>query len=223
MTRVVLLVLATVLLLMDGVVYGRWTDRWGSAPLVQDAVARLDRVPLRIGSWHGATVPQAEEQATRAGCAGSWVRRYERSDGAVVFVMLACGRPGPLAVHTPDVCYTGSGYTQSEPAVQFTADRNGDGAPATFWKTRFSKPDALVPVNLRLFWSWHSDDSWRAPRNPRLEFAGAPVLHKLYVIREMDGQDDQRDDSIASEFLTAFMPAFDAAMALEPSADLLPP
>lgn len=223
MTRIVLLVVATVLLLLDGVVYGRWTDRWGSAQPVDDAVARLEQIPLRIGVWQGKPVPGSAEQAKRAGCAGCWVRRYERSDdGAVVDVMLACGRPGPLAVHTPDVCYTGSGYTQSEPAMQFAVDLNGDGS-ATFWKTRFSKPDAVVPLKLQLLWAWHSGDGWRAVRNPRLEFAGARVLYKLYVVREMDGRDDHRDDRLSSDFLTVFMPAFDAALAAEPGAEPSPP
>lgn len=224
MTRVVLIVIATALLLLDGVVYGRWTDRWGGAEPVEDAVRRLNDIPLRIAHWQGKPLSDATEQTRRAGCAGFWVRRYERSnDGAVVDVMLACGRPGPLAVHTPDVCYVGSGYTQSEPAVQYNAEPNSNGAPASFWKTRFSKPDALVPVNLRLLWAWHSGAGWRAARNPRVEFAGAPVLYKLYVIREIDGRDDQRDDRVSREFLSAFMPVFEAAIAAETAAGRAPP
>lgn len=211
MTRVVFLLLAAALLLVDGVVYGRWTDRWGNGQAVEDAVTQLEQIPLRIGGWQAKPLAPAGAHAAQAGCAGFWVRRYERQhDGAVVDVLLACGRPGPLAVHTPDICYTGSGYVQAEAVGLYTADAAEGAAPATFWQTRFNKPEALVPVSLRLLWSWHTAAGWHAARNPRLEFAGAPVLHKLYVIREMDGRDDRRDDAICAEFLTAFLPAFAA-------------
>ncbi len=219
MKRVGLILLAAAMLFVDGLVYGRWTDRWGQAQAVEEAVAHLERIPLQIGSWTGKPLSAPEEQARRSGCAGIWVRHYERSqDGAAVNVMLACGRPGPLAVHTPDICYVGSGYVQAEAPVQYAAPAQTNVAPAMFWKSRFSKPDALVPLNLRLLWSWYGKSGWQAPGNPRIEFAGSPALYKLYVIREMDGRDDQRDDAICREFLAAFLPAFDATMPNDPQA-----
>jgi Protein of unknown function (DUF3485) len=217
MRRIVFLTLATMLLLLDGLVYGRWTDRWGNSQVVEDSVARLEQVPLTVGDWQGKPLPAPDNQAKRAGCAGLCVWRYERRlDGATVNVMLACGRPGPLAVHTPDICYGGAGYTQSEAAAPYTAKTAGGAAPPEFWTAKFSKQDAPVPLNLRLFWSWHTRAGWQVARNPRLEFAAEPALYKLYVIHEMDGLDDRRDDAICADFITAFLPALQQALAAEP-------
>lgn len=58
--------------------------------------------------------PPGELNATRADaiCQSSYVHR---TNGRAAAAMLMCGRPGPIAVHTPDVCYPGAGYRQVGP------------------------------------------------------------------------------------------------------------
>lgn len=210
MTRVVLLTIAVAAILVDGYVFGRWTDRWGNSEAVERAVASLDRVPLMLGDWQGQSMELGAEQAQRAGYAGYWLRRYQRrTDGAVVNVMLACGRAGPLSVHTPEVCYAGAGYTQTDAPAKYTPPSDGDRAEAEFWKGTFVKRDALIPVNLRLLWTWRAGNRWQAPGNPRMALAGQPVVYKMYITREMTGVDERQDDAICAEFVQVLLPELD--------------
>ncbi len=216
MTRAVVLSIAVVVLLVDGFVYGLWTDRWGTGQAVEQAVERLEYVPMSIGDWQGQARELGARQAEQAGYAGYWLRRYERQrDGMVVHVMLACGRPGPLCVHTPGVCYAGAGYEESETPVKHLAAAD-EGAPPEFWKSRFSKPDAVVPVNLRIFWSWRTSDGWRVAQNPRFQFASQPVLFKMYVTHEIAGADARQEDAACAEFMNLFLPELEKTLAAPP-------
>src|SRR5436305_632514 len=148
MTRAVLISVATFAVLVDGYVFGRWSNRWGNTQAVEQAVLSLRRVPMTIGDWQAKPLDLGAKQAQQAGYAGYFLRRYERrGDGAAVNVMLACGPAGPLSVHTPDVCYAGAGFTQAAPAQSYVVGPDSE-RPAEFLKTKFTKPAAVVPVNL---------------------------------------------------------------------------
>jgi hypothetical protein len=214
MTRAILLSIAIVVLLVDGFVYGLWTDRWGNGHAVEQAVERLDRVPMSMGDWEGQSLELGARQAEQAGFAGYWLRRYERrQDGMVVQVMLACGRPGPLCVHTPTVCYAGAGYAQSEAPVKHKAAAREDAPPPELWKAKFSKPDALVPFNLRVFYAWRASQGWQAAQNPRWQFAGQPVLFKMYVTHVIAGSDEKREDAACTEFINLLLPELEKTLA----------
>src|SRR4051794_16700864 len=159
MKRIVVISIAAAAILVDGYVFGVWTDRWGNTATMERALSQLDRVPLNIGDWQGESLELGAAQAEQAGFAGHWLRRYERrQDGMAVNVMLACGRPGPLSVHTPDICYAGAGFVQSQPAAKYALAAKD--RPSEFFKSMFNKPEAVVPANLRIFWSWRTADGW---------------------------------------------------------------
>jgi hypothetical protein len=100
---------ATVLIVTAGVVHGFWADRWVPAAEPQKAADRLATVPLTVGEWDGSDPEKPGESVP--GVVGSLQRRYvNRVTGAAVVVALVCGRPGPVSIHTPDSCYTASGY-----------------------------------------------------------------------------------------------------------------
>jgi hypothetical protein len=214
MKSTILISVVALALLADGYVHGIWTNRWGSASL-DGGVARIQQIPLTIGDWQARTLELSPNQAERSGFAGCWLRSYERRrDGMAVTVLLACGLPGPLAVHTPEVCYAGSGYVQTELPRKYAA--GSAKSNPEFWKAKFSKPNALVPVHLRLFWSWRTMDGWKAAQNARLEFASQTMLYKLYVTYEMTGADDQQDDAVCAEFINLLLPELERALAPQP-------
>ena len=210
MKRIALISIALGVMIVDGVAYGLWTDRWGSAQAVEEAVARLERVPMALGDWQGDSRELGARQAEQAGYAGYWLRRYERrKDGMVINVMLACGRPGPLSVHTPSVCYAGAGYTEEEAPVKHVV---GD-PPAELWRSKFSKAGATIPVYQRVYWSWHASGAWKAAQNPRLQFAGQPVLYKMYVTHAMTGGDEKLEDAACAEFMNLLIPELEKNLA----------
>src|SRR5262245_49482010 len=145
--RTLLLSIAVAAVAATGYVHGVWTNRWQNSPALEQAVGRLERVPLAVGSWRGEVQALPARHAEAAGFAGHLLRRYERPDGGAVTVMLAAGRAGPLSVHTPDVCYGGAGFALAGEAVRHAASDaaagGAHGRPAEFWKGKFTKPGAV--------------------------------------------------------------------------------
>jgi hypothetical protein len=216
MTRTLPVVAALALVLACGLVGGRWAAR-GSKPLeVEAAVARLDRIPEVIGDWRGRPAMALDRRVlAMAEIAGYVSRRYEdRRSGAAVSLLVVCGRPGPIAVHTPDICYPGAGFAAvGPPAPQAIG-------PAEFQVAIFGKPAAAVPTYLRVFWSWKAwggGRRWQTPGNPRLVFAPAAALYKLYVVREMASAREPMAADPGREFLRALLPELERA--LTPGAD----
>ena len=67
---------------------------------------------------------------------------------ALSSVLLVCGRPGPVSVHTPDVCYAGVGYAMENPPVLYqppSATPSGE-----FWMADFVQQKSTIPTHLRM-------------------------------------------------------------------------
>jgi hypothetical protein len=206
MKRSLLLCIATVFLALEGYVHGVWTNRWTNSQELEEALGRLQRVPMKIGDWEGSAEELGPGEAQQAGFAGYFLRRYQkRQDGSVVTVMLACGPAGALSVHTPAVCYGGAGYTLAGPVVKHDSQALAS-SPAEFWKAKFTKENVATPLNLRIFYSWHARNAWQAADSPRLTFAGLPAIHKLYVTHQMTGANERYDDQLCDEFMRLFLP-----------------
>src|SRR5687768_16522198 len=132
-----------VLLVGYGVAEGWWTNRW-APPIDWNApIERLERIPLRLGSWIGENVKLTERELAIGHIKGYWHRRYlQPSNGKIMTVLLVCGRPGPIAAHSPEVCFAGAGYSQVGVATRRTAParyKNGNGE---FWTASFRRDDA---------------------------------------------------------------------------------
>src|SRR5689334_19742854 len=132
MTRWLFAGIAAALLVAAGIVHGFWTDRWSASGDLTEARLRLQNVPLTVGDWEGEEIEVKAGQAG-PGVAGCLQRRYfNRRLGATVVLALVNGRPGPVATHTPEVCYGASGFqVERRSAVEVPLDTKGPAAQ--FW------------------------------------------------------------------------------------------
>jgi exosortase len=205
------LLLALALVLLQGLVHGWWTDRWTVSEEPGVSAARLADVPLTVGEWDGEALALDPHHQAIGEIRGYLLRRYvHRSRKTVLSVLLVCGRPGPISVHTPDVCYRGSGFAPDAPPERRTVET--DAPPAEFWTATFRQRDAVPPTRLCIFWAWNDKAGWRAVDYPRLTFARAPALYKLYVVRETAAADANDDALPVVDFLQALLPALDKAL-----------
>ncbi len=196
---------ALALIVAAGTVHGLWTGRWSTADPLAEPAARLAALPANFGDWQGEEQTLDAKQQERAGIAGYVLRRYQnRRGGEQVTLFLLCGLPGPVSVHTPDVCYEGSGFARAGAVGEYRA---GDAA---FQVAEFREQNTPVPARLRVYWSWSADGTWQAPRFPRWTFARATVLYKLYAVRRTL-RDDIADDTVPA-FLAALMPELQKAL-----------
>jgi len=205
MLRVLAQALAFLLLAVSGVVHGLWTGRWGPSAALE-AAARCDRVAMTLGDWEGQATVLPPRHLAVAEIAGYVSRRYvNRGTGQTVSVLLVCGRPGPIAVHAPTVCFEGSGYHMLDNEEKYTLQPSTDSGPANFRTVRFQKP-GVAPETLRIFWSWRGRGAWMVPDKPRLTFARSGFLYKLYVVHRLSSADDPLEEDPALDFLRLLLP-----------------
>jgi hypothetical protein len=210
MPRALSVILAMAVFLSAGVANGLRTGRWAASSEVEAAAARLARVPATIGDWAGKDEEIDPRMLTAAGAAGCVSRSYEdRRDGARVSVLLLCGPPGPISVHPPNVCYAANGFD----LAGITAARvDRPSGVDQFRVGDFRKPAVGGPARLEILWAWNAGGAWSAPERPRFAFAAAPVLYKLYVIRDVSAAGRTADRDVPREFLREFLPEVDRAL-----------
>src|SRR5262249_37438796 len=156
--------------------------------------------------WQAERLTLDAKTVNRAGFSGYIMRRYENPRGDVVNVMLACGRPGPLSVHTPEVCYGASGFVFSNNIQKWAPGAGEQGTADSFWKTVLARKKQASPEKLQVFWSWNNNGAWVAADKPRWTFAGTPVLYKLYVTQTFIPRQEVSEGEACQQFLREFIP-----------------
>jgi hypothetical protein len=191
----------------SGIAHGVWSGRWNISDGPERAAAHLSEVPLTVGDWDGRVSELSPRHMRVAELSGAHVCEFvNRRTGSVVSTLLVCGRPGPVSVHTPEVCYGGAGY---EPIASRARYTNASLPAAAFWVCDFQKPQAATPDRLRIFYAWNAQGTWAAPENPRLAFFRQPALYKFYVIRKLAKADESLEGDPAVDFLENFLPQLD--------------
>lgn len=206
MKRKFLPVGAVVAVLLSGLVHGAWTGRWADDKDVSVPAARLPHLALTLGDWQGTDM----EFDTRpvGPVAGYLYRRYvNQRTGAVATLSLAAGRPGPVSIHTPDVCYVASGFAAAS-KTRFAPTLAPSVPSPELWTAQFIRTNATEQKHLRVIWSWQAGGKWMVSETPRLAFARYPVLFKLHLVREMAHADEPLEDDPCVDLLRLLLPEF---------------
>lgn len=186
---------------------------------VQEAAARLEKVPAAFGDWTSEEHPMEPKVLKVAEAAGHVSRTYmNRKNKDQVGVLLLCGPTGPIGAHEPRYCYAGNGFDMSG-KPQKKAVSAADGTGATYWTVLFEKNTHNEPPQ-QVCWMWGLDGEWRAADNPRSEFALRRALYKLYVTHVEEkspaptpGVPSASTRDPVHEFLIAFLPEVKKALA----------
>ena len=137
-----------VALLLAGGFHGFLDGRWSDRPNLEQTGARLNELPAKCGDWElTSDTKLADNAAEILQCYGSVVREYIKpSTGDRVSVFVVFGPRGPIAVHTPEVCYSSAG-------TELVGDRVSEsllvgGNKHQLWKIQFRKfADLQIVVN----------------------------------------------------------------------------
>jgi hypothetical protein len=215
MYRILPVLCALPLLLAYGVAAGLWTDRWQVSPELEQAPQRLAALPLTVGDWQSADVELDARQVVAAELHGHLQRNYlRRSTGDALQVLVVCGRPGPIAVHSPEVCFGGAGFTPAAARTRFALEGQDSSAPAEFWEERYQKAGAAVPEQLQIYYGWNAGDGWVAVDNPRLYSPWARAMYKVYVVRSLPRIDEPAEKDPIPGFLRLFVPQLNHSLEL---------
>jgi hypothetical protein len=197
---------ALVLIISSGIVHGVWTNRWSAEDQTSAAVKALQKLPASIGNWDAADLTLTDAEIKHAELSGYVLRQYQHEHTQrSVSLLLMCGQPGPVAVHAPTACYLGAGYRMvGNPLRHSVAPEADQGQTAfdSFFVASFRRNSPVEADHTRIFWAWSTDGNWSNPDHPRVAFANAPALFKLYLIGQRHFRCTYKHEAQASEYVT---------------------
>ena len=175
------------------------------------AAEDLQNVPKTFGGpqsdrWQlikTETLPDDEVEMLE--CTGYINRCYEnRRTGEIVNVFVVIGPQGPIAAHTPEICFSSQNYTSRDThqrTIIPTAEEQDDELWALTFKTKTVREDLL-----RVYYGWTTNGRWCASDNPRFAFVGSPYLYKIQLASEMPAGSNLRITDTCRDFLKDFLP-----------------
>lgn len=184
-----------------GLLFGKYSQRWGAPPDLKAAAVNVAELPKTIGEWQLAEeLTMAASAVKMLECAGHVQRRYiNTSTGHEVNVAVIVGPPGPTAVHTPEICYSSRAYDLQEDRKLVTLDQSSPQSD-TFWTVDFATRNVMAS-KLRVYYAWSDGGPWQASQSPRFEFAAAPLLYKIQLSTDIAPQMDDKTRDAGLDFL----------------------
>ncbi len=167
-----------VLTLFSGVVHGFLDGRWSTPADMQAKGKLLDQIPQRFGDWALTESTPLDDGAARLlRCYGANVGVYKNEKTSdVVSAALLFGPRGPIAVHTPEVCYSSIGTTQVGETVVETISTTT--RQHQFWSAEFAENSQPDPT-LSVWYAWSDGGTFQASRYPRVWLTES--LYKIQV------------------------------------------
>jgi hypothetical protein len=203
MTRqLIFAIFAALFILAVGVYHGLATDRWSEPKAADQPGSRLADLPLVLGDWKGEVLPRGDDDDPKTAAVN--FRFVNSHSSRWMLIAISSGRAGRVAVHNPEHCYLGSGY-QLVDEIRLESLSAGPHGQATFWTGHFQKKRPTGLESIRIYWGWTADGDWQAPTYPRLYFAGAPRLHKLYMIHPVPQTESPDDREVYREFMVQYL------------------
>ena len=200
------IVLVAALTILSGVLQGRMRNRWGPSADVLSAANKLAEIPSQFGDWRLQSSEElGETAANMLECAGYIVRNYEnQATGDVVSVTVLIGPPGPISVHTPEVCFGSRNYT-SRSERQKMAIRGPAGGDDEFWAIDYTVNNLRGDL-LRVCYAWSKGDRWSAQKDARFWSAGQPYLYKIQLASRLPPGANPESEDPCHKFLQDFLP-----------------
>jgi hypothetical protein len=97
----------------------------------------------------------------------------------------------------------------------FTPPLEASQTPAQFKAAHFVKTKAAGQTQRRVIWAWNAGGTWAVPDNPRLAYAGYPVLYKLHLDRELASANELLEEDPALDLLRGLLAEFEKSVALK--------
>ena len=190
---------AIALLVLGGVAHGLLSNRWGVAQDIVTLGQKLSQVPTEIGPWKCTQDSKLDDDVEKMLEAKGHISRLytHQTTGETINVFVVFGPKGPIAVHTPEVCYSARAVTQ-------TSDRTATPVEPEFkdgalWKLSF-KTNTVDERKMNVFYGWSEGGPWQAAANPR--FWRTDYLYKIQTSCQATGNKEDSTD----EFFKLFLP-----------------
>ena len=199
--------LCVLLILTGGVAHGYLDSRWTRMDVATAQAETLQTLPLNVRDWRLVSETELEGSAQRIlQCYGSILREYVNdTTGDRITVFVVYGPRGPIAVHTPEVCYSSKGTETAGERLATPLLINGE--TQSLWKVKFRKPRSTDAPHLEVWYGWSDGGPWIASSLPRVW-----LTESLYKIQIAGPPAKSRQEMSAVEnFLRDFLPSLQKA------------
>ena len=193
--------------LSAGWLHGSLSNRWGprrDAKVAEDMLQR--ELAPEVGNWRMRQESPFEPEVLRILQCPAYISRvYEHQQtGDTVILMVIVGPPGPVSVHTPEVCYGSQDYTL-DGERRLVPIKDTQGTNHAFWEIGL-KSNNLEGKALRVIYGWSRGDGWEAAQRPRFGYGGLTHLYKLQLAVPVNQQPRGSDFDPSQDFLMNFLP-----------------
>ncbi len=196
-----------VLTIGSGVSHGWLDGRWSGGRNDKEIGDKLRELPEQIGDWVSLgelDMPKSTTEMLR--CYGYCFRAYRNSKtGDQVTFAVLVGPRGPIAVHSPDICYPSQGMKAREKRKPLSIETTGE--VNRFWHVIF-EPKNEIGQSIDVFYAWSDGKSWQASEDPRFW----PAFH-LYKLQLAGTPPEAGKASGGEEFLKAALPELKKVLA----------
>lgn len=190
---------ALAMILLGGVAHGVLSNRWGISEDIQSLGENIRSIPMEIGPWKCSKDDELDDRVVGILEATGYLSRIyvHQATGESVNVFFVFGPKGPIAVHTPEICYSARAVTptserQSVPCVY-------DGTEGSIWKLGF-ETNTIEKRKMTVYYGWTDGGPWQAAKSPR--FWRTDFLYKIQTSCQATGKKEDSTD----EFFKLFMP-----------------
>jgi hypothetical protein len=187
------------IVLLGGVAHGVLSNRWGIAEDTKLLGKQLNDIPMEIGPWKCEEEGKLDDRVRDMLEATGYISRVyvHQATGESVNVFLVFGPKGPIAVHTPEICYSARAVTQTSERQSVACDY--DEKEGTIWKLGF-ETNTLDKRKMSVYYGWTDGGPWQAAKSPR--FWRTDFLYKVQTSCQATGKKEDSTD----EFFKFFMP-----------------
>ena len=191
--------------IVAGILHGNMTDRWGISDDGKKAGELIEQLPEKFGNWElqeeGREMSgEARKQLRCHGYAyGTYVNPKTGKSASIAFLL---GPPGPIAVHTPEICFSSRDFKATGKRKPITIETNG-GEKSRFWSLGF-KSTRIDASDIQVVYAWNGGKGWTASKSPRWEYSGSPYLYKLQIV--CPANDPTSGQNPCEQFLKEFLP-----------------
>ncbi len=209
----VMWVLAASATIAAAVLEGQWTNRWGTSDALPRAAKVFAELPAEFGPWRLIeSQPLAVSARGILQCQRDLQGLYENRQSAeqVIFTLLL-GPPGPMSVHTPEICY--GSVDQVPLGRRERVTLMSKGIENTAWRVDFHDAHDPQGTITRIYYAWSEGPQWSAVEEPRITFGGRPYLFKLQLLVRLPEELARKGNDPGREFLEEFLPEFAHAAA----------
>jgi hypothetical protein len=200
----------------------RMTDRLaGTNVSAEQRAALLNKVPTKVGDWHGDDAEVDPGVRKTAGAIGAVQREYHNvRTGEKVRLWLIVGHAREVSAHTPDICYPSQGFEARASENSVYTMVFPDQPNTVFLTNTFLRESSAGQQLERVFWNWYNPMNlenegkvvWEAPSNARWHFGNTRALYKMYFSSSMRNPKETADESACVRFARDFLPEVNKAL-----------